>query len=201
MNGRGGVVTDAAPEDGCVTLTPPLVLSSSELPLAELCAARLEGELFDLAGGFCPPDTPVTSSTRAAAVAAGRPARLIAELHTAAWIHGVQPEEPAVPQFCTSTAHRVKASPSRLEVRLREVVIDDDELVLLGGRQVTAPLRTAVDLARSAELFDGRVSLVVLKLLRLGAHTLDDCVEQLDRRRNLPGKRRSLRRLQALLTR
>ena len=47
------------------------------------------------------------------------------------------------------------------------IVIDEDEIVVLGGVRVTSPLRTACDLVRSATQFDAALQLVVLQLLGL----------------------------------
>ena len=52
---------------------------------------------------------------------------------------------------------------------------------------MTTPLRTVVDLARFGTSFDEQL---VLRLLAFGGITVADCLDAMDRRRNLPGKRR-----------
>src|SRR5690606_12562262 len=81
---------------------------------------------------------------------------------------------------------------------VREVVIGPHEILCLGGVQVTSAFRTACDLARSRGEFDTQTQLMLLRLLQLAQASIDDCVELLQSRRNLPGKRRTLDRLRSL---
>lgn len=67
------------------------MLGTDDLPLAELCAARLDGELVAIGTGWCPVDEPDLPSLRAAAVAPRLPAPLIVERRSAAWVHGALP--------------------------------------------------------------------------------------------------------------
>jgi hypothetical protein len=129
-------------------MTPriPAVLTTADLPVAELASARLDGELFGLAGSWCPIDALDAPATRAGAIEPAAPRRAVAERMTAAWIYGLAPE-PAEHQFCVDVSARI-GNPPRTGVRLREVRIAADDIVLLGRLSVTSPLRTAVDLAR-----------------------------------------------------
>ena len=47
----------------------PMVLGTDDLPIAELCAARLDGELFAIDDGWAPVDEPDLPAFRAAVVA------------------------------------------------------------------------------------------------------------------------------------
>jgi hypothetical protein len=173
------------------------IITTSDLPAAELCAARLDGEVFMVADCFSPVDLPAQSADRAAALTAGLPSRLIAELHSAAWVLGAIACEPADHQFCSATDARAK--PADLHgMTVREVVISPSETIAVGGARVTSPLRTACDLVRSSDLFDDDDRQIVLRLLRLGGATVDDCIEVLAARRNLPGKKLALTRLELL---
>lgn len=174
----------------------PEALSAADLPLPELHAARLDGELYPLAAGFCPVDARDHARTRAGAALAGRSTRLIAELGTAAWVWGATDGPPAVLEFCTRLDARARLSPTPLAV-VRELVLDPDDVVDLGAR-VTSPLRTAVDLARFRPVLHPVDADAILRLAALGGFGPAQTVELLDRRRNLHGKRRAKERLAAV---
>lgn len=180
-------------------MTPrlPAVLSAADLPTAELCAARLDGDLFAIADCFSPVDLPEQAADRAQAAAQQLSERVIVERLSAAWVFGVMGAPPSEHQFCSAADARAKPATLRRLV-VREVVIEDDEVVVLGGVRVTSPLRTACDLVRSSADFDASLQLIVLRLLGLAGASVDDCVTLLNRRRNLPGKGRTLDRLRSL---
>jgi hypothetical protein len=74
-------------------------------------------------------------------------------------------------------------------------VIDPDEVVNCGGLCVTAPLRTVLDIARFTPRFTADLYRITAELMRLGRFGTEDCRATLDRRRNLPSKRRALERI------
>lgn len=129
-------------------MTPRLspVLSPADLPVAELCGARLDGEVYANGDGWCPVDEIDDAATRSRAAALLVPPRAVAERMTAAWIYGACPE-PARQQFCVDAACRVKMILSP-RIRLREVTLPDGDVVRLPGMRVTTPERTMVDIAR-----------------------------------------------------
>lgn len=172
------------------------VLDDTELPLAELCAARLDGELVACAGRFIAVDAPDAAEVRAALAHAGRSGRVIVELRSAAWVHGARPVPPSVPQLCVSASARTQRRPLG---GLREVRFDDGDLVSLGGVLVTSRLRTVLDLVRAADDPEHEEDQpALLALLEADGHSADDAAAQLDARRKLPGKARALRRLAEL---
>jgi hypothetical protein len=175
-----------------VRLSP--VLHAGDLPLAELHAARLDGELVALDEAFAPIDVAEGPAARAAALARAWSPRLIAEQRTAAWIWGALADAPARHQLCSSVRARARP-PTPLRSMVREVVIDPDEVSSVAGLRVTTPLRTVTDLARFDARFGETEALLVRELLRRGGLTLDDCRVALDRRRNLPAKRLAWRRI------
>lgn len=171
------------------------VLGTPELPLAELCAARLDGELLAFAGRYLMVDAPDTAEVRAELAHAGRSGRVIVERRSAAWVHGALAVPPPVPQLCVSTSARTR----RPLAGLREVRFDDGDLVLLGGVTVTSPLRTVLDLVRSAEDDEFVADRPALHTLLASAGIApEEAATRLDERRKLPGKERALRRLRAL---
>lgn len=172
----------------------PPVLSGRDLPIAELSAARLDGELFPVAGAFAPIDEVDGPRLRARALGTGIHDRLIAEQFSAAWIWGALASPPARHQFCAAIGARV----SRTIVpwcTVREVVIDEAAVVTIDGIAVTTPLRTVVDLARFSPTFGSTERAVVSSLLVFGGLTVHDALRDMDARRNLPGKREAARRL------
>ena len=174
------------------------VLRIGDLPLAELCAARLDGELVSVDECFTPIDVHDGPFIRARALTGLWSARLIAEQRTAAWVWGAAADAPARHQLCASIGARARAiTPQRSVVR--EVVIDSDEIAVLQSVRVTTPLRTVTDLVRFSARFDDVDIQIVRQLLEGAELTLDDCRAALDRRRNLPAKKRAWARLRLTL--
>ena len=159
---------------------------------------RLDGEIYVLANGWCTIDELEGPAHRAAAVLGDRSPRLIAELGSAAWIWGAATVLPRTAEFCVDLGARARLRPSPI-VRVRELVLDAGDCVELGSVAVTSPLRTAVDLARFRETLSGDESAAIVALADLGGFDLEHCRILLNRRRNLPEKRRALQRLSELL--
>jgi hypothetical protein len=172
------------------------VLSAHDLPMAELCAARLDGELFRLDGCFCPIDEPQVSALRGAALAAVVPDRVIAEQRSAAWVWGAIDQPPTRHELCASSGARVRP-PASLRVAVREVVIDELSIAEIGGMRVTTPLRTVVDLARFSTTFGDVERAMVLTLMMLGEFGVEACEADINGRRNLPNKKIAIARLRA----
>lgn len=176
----------------------PPVLDSAQLPLPERMAAALDAELYPLGDAHCPIDEIETPALRLAAILTGRPERLIAELGTAAWVWGAIPFAPARIELCVDL--RARARPLQAgHARVREVILAGDDVHEFGGRRVTTPLRTAVDLARAREPFDTADRDAVRGLAGIGGFALDDCIALMQTRRNLPAKRRAAERLRGAL--
>ena len=173
------------------------VLTALDLPLAELCAARLDGELYALDEAFAPIDSPEGPTERARSVAAYCHGRLIAEQSTAAWIWGARATPPRYHELCASLGARARPV-FPLRTLVREVVIDESEFAIIGGVPVTTPLRTIVDLVRTRETFGDEDAAVIGRLLSIGRTTVANCLTALESRQNLPNKRRARVRLSTL---
>lgn len=173
------------------------VLVAADLPPEELRAAELDGELFAVDEGYAPIDSRESPSMRAASLASIVPARLIAELATAAWIHGARDHPPAVHELCAEATSRYRDVGLR-RVVLREVALSDSEIGMVGVMRVTSPLRTVIDLLRCREIFAPIDANAVLRLSEVGGFTLGDVHDEIQRRRHLPAKLRALDRLGAL---
>lgn len=170
------------------------VLSQQDLPLAELHAAKLDGELIATDSYFSPIDEPDDLRHRAQLLAAMVPHRMIAEQHSAAWAWGVQDLPPRRHQFCVAIHARVSISVAAPH-QLREVVIDECEVTYVGGLALTTPLRTAIDIARNRHSYVTADHDVVAALMVLGEFRTEDCLRAMNRRRNLPQKNEALVRL------
>jgi hypothetical protein len=180
-----------------MSLRLPLVLTELDLPLPELLAARLDGELFRVDDAFAPLDEIEQPGHRAHAILDAVPARFIAEQHSAAWVWGVVARPLRGHEFCVDIGARVSGSTARLQ-RVREVVIEPHEIAFFGNAKVTTPLRTVVDLARFSERFDETEERAVHGLMKAGRLTIEECVDELNRRRNLPNKRLAVDRIRGL---
>jgi hypothetical protein len=174
------------------------VLTELDLPESELHAATLDGELFRVGAGFCPVDELESPRHRALSLTALLPSRMIAERRTAAWVLGLRREPPAPLELCALSSERSRAvNPAGAIVR--EVVIEDAELMRVGGLRLTNPLRTVLDLARVEEDFGDEERRLVADLARLGGFGLAECAASVRHRRNLPAVRRALDRIAASL--
>lgn len=165
-----------------------------DLPEAELQAARLDAEVYRLAGAYCPIDEIEIPAHRALAALADRSARLIAELSTASWIWGAISRAPDPLEFCAGIDARARLTPGG-RVAVREVVLDPGDVESLEGVRVVSPLRTAVDLARFRAEFGAAEIAEVTALARIGDFALADALALMNRRPNLHAKRRAAIRL------
>lgn len=127
-----------------------MVLGTVDLPIAELCAARLDGELFAIDDGWAAVDEPDLPAFRAAVIALRMPRPLVIERMSAAWVHGALAVPPAVAQFCVPHSARIAPIGDR-RATVREVKLDESEVVELGGTRCTSVVRTGFDLLRDAD--------------------------------------------------
>ncbi len=173
------------------------VLSASDLPLAELSAARLDGELFGMNMAYCPIDAIDSPELRAESVLP-LPEPLIAERRTAAWIWGATAQPPRVHEFCTSLGARGRAA-GPLPMTLREVMIEPADVVRIAGLRVTTPFRTLLDIVRSEARCTDATSAAVRALADLARVDAAECIDYLNSKRHLPHKRRAIQHLAAIL--
>jgi hypothetical protein len=180
-----------------MTALLPRFLDGSLLSSAELCAARLDGELFGVGDVFVLLDTPDTAELRADAFRLTAPRTVVADRFTASWIHGARAAPPAPWQASIDSARRVSAM-SVQALDMRQCVFARGDVERIGGARVTAPLRTAVDLLRTLPRFDSGVAVEIAGLLQIGDATIKACEDALNRHPQAPGNRRALVRLSAL---
>ena len=182
-------------------LFPPVltaVPTTGTLEAAELAACVLDGDLLRVGDAFVPIDAPIGRVDRALAIPPVLPRRAILARRSAAWVWGAlwQLEEP-LSLYVRSESPSVARDP--LRTRVHEVSLAADDVVVLGGLELTSPLRTAVDLACAREgEFDQQG---LQRLLRRSGLTVTEVEASLARRPRIPGRRWALRRLQVLFTR
>jgi hypothetical protein len=174
----------------------PSVLTTADLPLAELCAARLDGEVYAVDGCFAAVDELEESLLRATALAHAVPPRTIAERLTALWIYGVLAAPPARHTLCVANSTRARVPPSQRWV-VRECALRDGDVVRIAGTAVVSPLHAALDLLRCAEPFGSRERRWVAELMAYGGFQRASCAEQLEARPSAPGTVQARRRLAA----
>ena len=172
----------------------PNVLSIDDLSLAELCAARIDGELMPIGDGWAPVDEPDLPSLRAAAVALRAPRALVIERRSAAWVHGALDAPPALAQFCVPRTARVAViSVPRLVVR--EVAIEPDEIIDFPFARCTTAVRTGFDLLRERVEDDGEVESIVAALGRADARLTGQLRRRFDEAIRMPHRGLALERL------
>lgn len=194
----------------------PAILTSADLPLPELQAAALDGDVYRLDRVFCSVAEFDVPWRRAAAIAPVFGHEFVAARLSAAWVWGAittaptthdgyRPVRPATgsgvdghsDSRSSPTERRWRDSPTGMNVS--EVVLDPDDVVDFGAVRVTSAVRTVVDIVR-AEAWSPQIAAAVRNLC--SAHHVDRtaCDGVLDRRRNLPHKRRARGRLDAILS-
>jgi len=172
----------------------PVVLGTDDLPIAELCAARLDGELFAIDDGWAPIDEPDLPAFRAAVIALRAPRKLVIERLSAAWVHGGLAVPPAVAQFCVPLSSRIAVIADHRAI-VREVRIDESEIVELGGIRCTSLVRTGFDLLREPSIDDGLVDEMVGTLIAAHPGLGSGLRRRLDSATRLPHKSSALTRL------
>lgn len=171
-----------------------MVLGTADLPIAELCAARLDGELFAIDDGWAPVDEPDLPAFRAAVIALRMPRPLVIERMSAAWVHGGLLVPPEVAQFCVPHSARIAAIGDR-RATVREVKIDDDEIVEFGGIRCTSVERTGFDLLRDPGSDDVQAESAVGALIAMRPWLAGRLGDRLDAATRMPHRSLALARL------
>lgn len=174
----------------------PRLLTSAQLPEAELRAAALDGELYAVGDGWAEITTVDTPWIRASSVVGLFGRQVIAARDTAAWIWMAAVSPPWRHDGIVPPDARHRDTSGR--VSIREMTIDRDEIAEVAGLRVTAPARTALDLAR-ASVWTPADERRVGDLCRLYGVTSVQVARLIDRRARLPHRQRAEARLRSLL--
>lgn len=170
----------------------PSVLTGNDLPLSELSAARLDGDVVAFDECFLPTDAADTLLARADALREVVGTRVVADTATALWITGIRSQAPRIHTVAIDRAHRAPYPPSG-RVTLHETRLLPGDFGRAGSMRVTTPTRTAYDLTRGNSF--GEVECHYLAAL-LGRSTTASAVRaRLAVVPNLPGRHRALERL------
>lgn len=167
--------------------SPFLYFVDDRLSLAELTAARLDGDVVELGEAYIPADAVETRGLRAGSLTSLLGDTLAATHLTAAWVHGAIPDPPSKHTVQRAVQRRLHHSPAR-HIVYRDGAVDPQDLALIGGVLVTTPLRTLVDLSRVSDESHRRAA-------RLIAGSEDGLAEAAIRRLSagaLPHKRAAL---------
>lgn len=171
------------------------------LSLAELCAARLDGDVVELGEGFTPADSIESDAWRAASIATVLPLRDAFAFvgPSAAWIHGAGDAAPNRHHVRRIVDRRLR-SQSTPRLTVHDTVLDNTHLTHISGIAVSHPGRTLFDLARAAHR---DVQLERWAWL-LGEH-MPECIhvaaQHVEAWRGQPGVRRARELIQAIAAR
>ncbi len=179
---------------------PPL-LDERDLPVPQLRAAVLDGDLYPLGERFRPVDLPQDPVARAGALRHVAAHARVLSGRTAAWIWGATPIL-ALPYSVIVPSTAAVGHPTGLEDRLvqaRSAQLRLGDIARLDGVPVTSPLHTAIGLI--CEAADDWDPPTILRLADCTDGGLIRLESELRSRPRVVGRRRGLSRLQVLVTR
>ena len=157
------------------------------IPLAELCAARIDGDVSAIGSAYCPLDAVIDSQLRLRIALRGAPLGTIAAGETAAWVYGALPRLPYRRTLCFDHNQTRRIASSR-DFLVRDVVFTPGEVVQTPAGSITSPLRTASDLVRHHE--SERSPGVIARLAALSANDVRVWAAELSARPPFPHQRR-----------
>ncbi len=175
---------------------PPvaILIPGEQFILAELHAMKLDGVLAPVMGdAFRSTTQEETQDHRAAALIhhippALAPRAAVGQL-SAAWVYGCAPP-PAVISLLQNHEGKSSSLPPFSGCTLRQVYLEPHEVLRIGGGLVTAPLRTAMDVARSAPESLARAVLTAMSDQAALRCPLVRIRQALDAATHVPGKLR-----------
>ncbi|ANJ26900.1 hypothetical protein [Agromyces aureus] len=172
----------------------PAVLGTDDFSIAELCAARIDGDLVAIAGAWAPIDEPDVPTFRALVVAHSAPRSLIIERMSAAWVLGARLAPPARAQFCVPIEARISVITDP-NITVREVKIQASEVDAYGAVRCTSLGRTVFDLLRDSSAPDEQTTFVVASLLEEHLELEAAVRHRLEHTARLPHKSQAMSRL------
>lgn len=173
--------------------SPFLYFADDRLSLAELTAARLDGDLVEVGEAYMPADAVETAALRAGSLLRLLGDTLAATHLTAAWIHGALPLQPTRHTVQRAVSRRLHIVPDR-QVWYRDRAVPPEELQTIGGIRVTTAAKTLADLSRVDDDEHARAA----RLLAIASPgSVAAAIGQLERSA-LPFKRHALAFLRAI---
>ncbi|GAA1654170.1 SAM-dependent methyltransferase [Microbacterium flavum] len=176
---------------------PFLYFAGDRLSIAELCSARLDGDLVEIGDAFMPTDAVETRELRAASFRGSAAIGLAITRESAAWVHGALPQPP--PRHSLQRRSGARGRPLvDLRVRYRDQPIASCDLLEISGVWVTTPARTLADLVRAR--YEGEdVAAAVDALLAWRPALAAEARDILSARSGLHFKRPAMRDLRRLI--
>ncbi len=172
------------------------ILRTDDFPSTELSALRLDGVVYPLGDSYCVIDEVSDVRLRATSLVPVLSTRLIAARLSAAWVWGAIASAPARPQVCVA-AHARRRPAATARVTVHEAVLTAADVVTVAGIGITTPRRTAIDIARFSLRFGTPEATCGALLMRLAGFSAAECIDEMERNRNLPNKIRAARRLRS----
>lgn len=185
--------------------SPPaaILVPGDHFILAELHAMKLDGVLDLVIGeAFRSTSQEETPGHRAAALVHHIPAALapraaLGQL-SAAWVYGCAPP-PTVISLLQNHEGRSASLPAFSGCTLRQVYLDPREVLSIGGALVTSPLRTALDVARTAPEALARTVLDAMSRQSAFRCSLGRIRQALQAATHVPGKIRGQELVEAMI--
>jgi hypothetical protein len=175
--------------------SPFLYFADERLSIAELSAARLDGDLVELGEAYIPADAVETRALRAGSLRSILGDTLAATHLSAAWVHGALHDPPARHTVQRAVARRLHHVMGRRFV-YRDLSVDVDDLLVLGGVWVTTPVRTLADLVRVP---DPSHRYAAALMAAADPQLPAEAIDWLRRHPSLPHKRAALAALEAVV--
>ncbi len=119
--------------------------TASLLSLAELSAAKLDGDLFQLGLSYAAWGYDDSPRSRALSLVPHLPDGLIVDAQTALWVYGCIRTLPHVLTLCVPLTQRRRPR-LNFSYRIREIRISPDEVCSFWGLSILTPVRLARDL-------------------------------------------------------
>lgn len=126
---------------------PFLYFAGDRLSTAELCAARLDGDLIEVGDAYMPADAVETRELRAGSLATRIPPALALTRMSAAWVHGAWDQPPprhSVQRLSSTRIHQVQDA----TLLYRDYAISEADVIRVSGLAITTAARTLSDLVR-----------------------------------------------------
>jgi len=128
---------------------PFLYYAGERMSVAELSAARLDGDVVELGDAFMPADAVETRELRAGSLRDLVGADLALTHESAAWVHDALAAPPAIHRVQRTAGGRLTRTVDP-RLRYRDVTLPAEDVVRVSGVLVTTLARTVADLVREA---------------------------------------------------
>ena len=176
---------------------PLIYLPDERLSVAELSAARLDGDVVEIGEGYMPADAIESTAARAASLRSLCGTRLVVGSWSAAWVYGALTDPPARHTVMRGAAPRIG---NRIDRRalFPDGGVEQTDVTDVAGVLVTSPLRTVIDVARRIREPEHRERAISVVGALIEARLVDprDAITRIDALTRLPGSKQARRELE-----